>query len=1054
MVESADQVARARFREELDKNFSVVASAGSGKTHAITERIVSIAKSERATQWLPTLVVVTYTNRAANEMQQRARQQIIEAGLEAKVMSAFNRAFFGTIHSFCVKLVAAHGHYLGLPPQLELLEDDEELWNDFVQRQQTIGRELNEEARAVLLRHVEIRKLMELGRRGGIDPIQPNHDGACPPLDFSALLKIEPRPPSVETIDRTQERLRDWQRTFEEDAEFLPLPTSDCQAQRWIALWRETFAPFRNWLNNVMLCAAAEIERDYREFRLTRGAFTYADQVALAVELFQNAEVANRIRAKNYRVILDEAQDTGPSQFNVLLEATRPMNAGGTWPNELSDPPRSGHFCMVGDFQQSIFSQHADLQNYQCVHDALVADSAGEALKFSVTFRLDRENLKLINETFGELLSGSEGQVELVELAGRPDVLPGQVLRVDLELPEKLKPDMPERWRAASEATELARWIRRAGLKNLRAQSWSDVAILCPRKVWFPTLRDALRREKFSVQIQSETEVRGDNPAYAWLTALLTLMTQPHATYETVGVLREVFGVSDHDLAIFCDRNGERFDLRRRQNGKNIVTEKLNQLAKIREALATLPLFTAVQETIGAVQLRERLHALPEEDFENLDEELNRLLAAAAEAEVDGATLADVAKHLRSNFEANREPSAAKEDAIQLITAHKAKGSEWEAVIIPFLARQVWFSSSNFPRLVQVPDSNEPMILLDAGDITKEVKEELDRMQRQEMERLLYVALTRAKHTLVLASDADLFPARHGEVFKRSQMKWLRCETGGCNEEVFARLSADAQRCEETERLQTARFGKSQAQTTALPMMTTTSREKMEKRAQDFVRKMNPSGFEQIFQLTDEPAPGEPDSARMLAGRFDNAATRYGHWWHQFLQRLPWNEEPAWDEILEAALCDAPDRKRAEKEWKLLCAHISGTEDFRKQFTADQFTTRAEVPFLLKIKPSLALEGIIDLALIDSRVKRALIIDWKTNRIGRGEVEALRERYRPQIAAYWKAMVEITGFKIEAGLYSTATGLVSFYKSNELEREWRRLEKLPTDQMVGEVSAT
>src|SRR5204863_263616 len=78
MSSLVDSNARERFACELNRNFSVVASAGSGKTRAITNRVVQIARSPLALEWLPQLVVVTYTNRAADEMQQRARQQILE----------------------------------------------------------------------------------------------------------------------------------------------------------------------------------------------------------------------------------------------------------------------------------------------------------------------------------------------------------------------------------------------------------------------------------------------------------------------------------------------------------------------------------------------------------------------------------------------------------------------------------------------------------------------------------------------------------------------------------------------------------------------------------------------------------------------------------------------------------------------------------------------------------------------------------------------------------------------------------------------------------------
>src|SRR5437870_12204655 len=119
MNKPIDQPDRERFVSELDRNFSVVAAAGSGKTRAITDRIVQIAKSGYARDWLPQLVVVAFTNRAADEMQQRARAEVLRAGVSVEVLAAFNRAFFGTIHAFCVRLLESYGHYLGLPPTFD-----------------------------------------------------------------------------------------------------------------------------------------------------------------------------------------------------------------------------------------------------------------------------------------------------------------------------------------------------------------------------------------------------------------------------------------------------------------------------------------------------------------------------------------------------------------------------------------------------------------------------------------------------------------------------------------------------------------------------------------------------------------------------------------------------------------------------------------------------------------------------------------------------------------------------------------------------------------------
>src|SRR5213594_1960315 len=173
MNEPIAQAQRNRFVSELDTNFSVVAAAGSGKTRAITDRIVQIAKDRHAEEWLPQLVVVAFTNRAADEMQQRARAEVLQAGVSLEVLAAFNRAFFGTIHAFCMRLLETYGHYLGLPPTFDVITDDDEVWNEFAQQQTTIGHSLSDENRRELLRHVQARALMEVGRRADLEPGDP-----------------------------------------------------------------------------------------------------------------------------------------------------------------------------------------------------------------------------------------------------------------------------------------------------------------------------------------------------------------------------------------------------------------------------------------------------------------------------------------------------------------------------------------------------------------------------------------------------------------------------------------------------------------------------------------------------------------------------------------------------------------------------------------------------------------------------------------------------------------------------------------------------------------
>ena len=1036
MTDPIDQPQRERFITELERNFSVVASAGSGKTRAITDRIIALATSPRALELLPALVVVTFTNRAADEMQQRARQRILDEGVSLEVLAAFNRAFFGTIHSFCVKLLRQHGHHLGLPGALDLLTNDDALWMEFVQQRTTVGAALDPAQRRCLLRLAPVRELMELGRHG--DAGGGEEPGAFPVLDFTEVYAAVGKGNTKRGVAAAQERLRAWESAWREGDGFAPLPECGTTAKDFTPLWGAALGPVRAWMRRGALRIAAEIGGAYRDFRLAKGAVGYDDQIALASALLRQPEAARRIREKNYRVILDEAQDTDPAQFDTLLEITLPPDANGAWSDAESAPPRAGHFCMVGDFQQSIFGERADLAHYRRVHRMLMDTSAGEEVEFSVTFRLDEKGVAFVNAAFPQILHGSGGQVDFVQLNPRPAVLPGQVVRFELgELPIL---DGWKDWkRAQLEAERLAAWLREQGLERLRAQSWREVAVLCPRKGWFPPLRDALRAEGFEVQIQSERDLKGDSPAYAWFAALAVVMAEPRHGYEIVGVLREIFGLSDHDLAVFSEGDGGRFQIAEPTVGTSTVADALNLLATTRAAVLALPLFTALREIAEAVRLRERLECLPDGELENPGAELDDLLTLAATAEAEGRTLAEFAEKLRADFSAVREVRTAERDAIQLITCHKAKGSEWEAVIVPFFARGVSQRSRGYPRLLRHPLDGTTHAALDTEDLGEELRAALDAQSRQELERLLYVALTRAKHTLVLADDLALFAGKSG-LPKNSAARLLRCDGENTNATVFAALAEAPLACAPTASQQHERTEGRERERTVTPLapLPPNAADTARENATHFIKR-NPSALAEAARADDDPAAFL--STKKPAS---NDGTRYGTWWHEFIEQLDWRAEAAaWDATFEQALAASPDAPLSRREWALLRAQLTGGSDFARLLTAPGVVAHAELPFLWAMNDRECLEGIIDLAVFDPASRSWLVVDWKTNRTSEGDLPKLRAHYLPQLSAYWQAVGAMLGAPVSAGLYSTVTGRWLPYQTAALAAEWGRLSAVP-----------
>jgi len=1037
MTNARDTEFRERFSHELDRNFSVVASAGSGKTTAIIERVLSIARSASAVEILPRLVVVTYANRAADEMQQRARQLLLENNLGPGVQSAFNRAFFGTIHSFCLKLLTDHGHYLGLPSPLELLADDDDLWHEFVQGQTEIGHSLGKENRAALLRLIQARDLMELARRARTETLSVSPCSPSPALNFSEVQAQVDRRDS-DTVSKSLAELRDWETRYKGDWEFLRWPVCfSTPNSKFTEVWQTAFSPLRKWVCDLAACVAAEVQRDYREFRLERGLVTYDDQIALAKELLQHPIAGPRIREETFRVILDEAQDTAPAQFDVLLEASRPPAATGNWLETQTAPPRPGHFCMVGDFQQSIYRKQAELKYYQRVHQALVASESGEELEFSVTFRLDEKQLAFVNATFREILNEEYGQVRFVELQPRPGILPGKVIRVRLGKELLKEIDKKDYQKARVEAESLASWIKAAGLEKLAADSWRDVAILCPRKAWLQTIAAALRRVDLPVALQSERDVNGDSPAYAWLTALLTIMTDPRNAYEIVGVLREVFGLSDHDLAVFSDGRGDGFRIDEKLTVAGKVGSRLRALAEIRQTLDGRSLFDAVTQVVQETQLRERLLLLPAREFGDLGRELEALVVKAAEAEAAGMNLAAFAERLRDDFTTERTVRfTADDNAIQLITSQKAKGSEWQAVIVPFLGRDLRIPPPRYPDLVKSPETGELLIALSAAEKSKQLKKALELAHEQEIERLLYVATTRARHTLVLVLDHEIFATTQGELQKGAQLRRLLRGRG-----VYAgEFDEHSSTIEETENSK-ARERSPEKPPPKIEGLTASEIGDAQKQASRFWQRLSPSAFE-IEPLT-QTAP---------RSRLDNPATIYGHWWHAYFQRLDWR---AGIEGAEKLFADrfptSPEPKISSKDWLKIRQTLFHDPAIAAFLEKEGTQFHREFPFAWRLGENAVVEGFIDLLMINEEAGRCLLIDWKTNRISPGAEEALRQRYRPQLAAYWKAVREITKLESDAGVYSTALGQFLLYERGELEEEWSRLAALPAERLSAEI---
>ena len=101
----------------LDGPCLIVAGAGSGKTKVLTTRVVHIIKEKRA--WPNQILCVTFTNKAAKEMQNRISKSLNEK------TSSF--PWLGTFHSVSSKILRRHAEAVGLNSRFTIIDQDDQL---------------------------------------------------------------------------------------------------------------------------------------------------------------------------------------------------------------------------------------------------------------------------------------------------------------------------------------------------------------------------------------------------------------------------------------------------------------------------------------------------------------------------------------------------------------------------------------------------------------------------------------------------------------------------------------------------------------------------------------------------------------------------------------------------------------------------------------------------------------------------------------------------------------------------------------------------------------
>ena len=532
----------------------------------------------------------------------------------------------------------------------------------------------------------------------------------------------------------------------------------------------------------------------YRDRKRRDGLMDFADQVALADRLAAIPAVRASARSRFAVVILDEYQDTSVAQLDFLARL-------------FGD----GHPVMaVGDPQQAIYGWRGASagglegfgEDFRWTRPGTSAPAPADVLTLSTAWRNDHLILDAANALARPLRAAADLEIPL--LRPRPGAGPGVV---DIAFLATAADE------ARAVADHLAaRWL--TGREALPEAARPSAAVLCRKRSQFGLVAQALRARGIPVEVVglggllSTPEVsdvvaaleaahdpgRGDSLMRLLTSARLRLGLADiaHLGDWAAALARRDAGQADD--AVVAEQAVERDvvdarsivdaldELPRRgwqDRRGHVLTEaareRLGRLAAVlREirALTYLPVADLVVEA-------ERLLGLDIEvaargDGAHARAHLDRLVSVAEEftsgtdatAATLGAFLAwleDAAEH-DDGLEPGRTETT--KDAVQVLTVHAAKGLEWDHVVVPGMVEgtfpsrttSTWATrTSDLPYPLRGDGERLPVLEHEIAttrdelaELWAEFKEQCAEHERMEERRVAYVAVTRARRTLLL----------------------------------------------------------------------------------------------------------------------------------------------------------------------------------------------------------------------------------------------------------------------------------------------------------------
>lgn len=579
--------------------------------------------------------------------------------------------------------------------------------------------------------------------------------------------------------------------------DFAQLPAASARLEQL----QQALAALPSIEQGIASMAVRYTQQRWRQLKSQHGAMDFADllvrvQQALASE--QGATLRQRLLAEYPVAMIDEFQDTSPGQYHVFHDLYRPQN------NDLAHA-----LLLIGDPKQSIYGfRGADIYSYL----AAKHETVGRHYALDTNFRSTQAVVDAVNYVFEQAEardgagafffrqapSAAQPQDAADALAANPlPFIPVNANGLSVFLANAQGQQVPalslctqqqaqssedgNDWLAQHCAAQIVAWLQTDTLYFQRGQDAAnaatrkplqpgDIAILVHRRRDAQRMQQALRQRGLSSVYLSDRESVYASPQARDLVVWLQAVAQPtDVALARAALATPLMALTPERLLYMADHEEALDDWLQRLQLWQQVWLKQGVLPMLRQLIHQCGLasqWLAAENGLGERQLTNVLHIA----------ELLQHASKAHEGEQSLIRFLVQQIHLSEQgaggMEAEEQTVRLESDAqlIQIVTIHKSKGLEYPVVMLPFGSYMKPVKSGGADWGAGEASGGDA----DDSDGRSSVSNDDERL-REDL-RLLYVALTRAKHALWVGFAINRrMNSKKGSDLHRSALGYLLC---------------------------------------------------------------------------------------------------------------------------------------------------------------------------------------------------------------------------------------------------------------------------------------